>query len=412
MSRGISEPPVSEGAQPDVAAARPSDSPVDAYALQRLVDEAGCFNLFSRPVAVMAIRHQDKVVGFRSHESLHRFDVRTYPETSANVLRASNTIGEQVGYQVQHYMFIPDDYAAAPDRLAPPTPFDQSRTQRFMILNSTCIFGNGDDGFHGFGAGHTLPSMIQSRPQFSTMSNGTIITGFGKFFGQEGTFVSCGTFDPDHGFTGNVMLRVMDRRHTLGTWNSLPCIRPSATTESDITYMVIRGEAEPNDPVSPNVGPDGRQNGLIVQQSLKMLHIDCATGGREGLRARARVGLDIGRITAHVVFDPALATGTALDPVPFTAYDEFVFVDREGRTTGTFTAESSEGRVFRTLVSGYSALRFGGVGRIRGGTGCCEGIGGLMTDNSVVIFTPHVSASIYVLRIDDPDGRFRMLKSP
>jgi hypothetical protein len=32
---------------------------------------------------------------------------------------------------------------------------------------------------------------------------------------------------------------------------------------------------------------------------------------------------------------------------------------------------------------------------------------GLMTDNSVVIFTPHVSASLYVLRVHDPDGRFR-----
>ena len=29
-----------------------------------------------------------------------------------------------------------------------------------------------------------------------------------------------------------------------------------------------------------------------------------------------------------------------------------------------------------------------------------------MTDNSVVIFTPHVSASVYILRISDPDGRF------
>jgi hypothetical protein len=29
-----------------------------------------------------------------------------------------------------------------------------------------------------------------------------------------------------------------------------------------------------------------------------------------------------------------------------------------------------------------------------------------MTDNSVVVFTPHVSASVYVLRIHDPHGKF------
>jgi hypothetical protein len=37
-----------------------------------------------------------------------------------------------------------------------------------------------------------------------------------------------------------------------------------------------------------------------------------------------------------------------------------------------------------------------------------EGTEGLMTDNSVVSFTPHVSASVYVIRVNDPEGRYRV----
>jgi hypothetical protein len=170
---------------------------------------------------------------------------------------------------------------------------------------------------------------------------------------------------------------------------------------------VLRGEAVPDDPVRPNIGPDGRRLGLVVQQGLELQYCDCAATGQGGVRATSRWGERIGRITAHVTFDPASASGTPLDPVPFTAYDEFLFFNREGETIGSFTATSSEGRVFNTTLLGQPAIRFGGVGTILGGAGPFEGIEGLMTDNSMVVFTPHVSASVYVLRIPDPRGKFR-----
>jgi hypothetical protein len=119
------------------------------------------------------------------------------------------------------------------------------------------------------------------------------------------------------------------------------------------------------------------------------------------------VGQRIGKILAHVNFNPAAPGGTSLNPIPFTTFDEFTFFDRQGRTIGGFTGDSSEGRVFNILVGGQKGIRFGGTGRIQGGTGPLAGIEGFLTDNSVVIFTPHVSASVYVLRIPDPDGRFR-----
>jgi hypothetical protein len=119
------------------------------------------------------------------------------------------------------------------------------------------------------------------------------------------------------------------------------------------------------------------------------------------------VGQLIGKITAHVEFNPNAPGGSALNPIPFTTFDELEFVDTNGRAIGGFSADSSEGRVFNIKVAGQKGIRFGGVGPILNGTGPFQGIKGLMTDNSVVIFQPHVSASLYVLRLYDPEGRFR-----
>ena len=57
------------------------------------------------------------------------------------------------------------------------------------------------------------------------------------------------------------------------------------------------------------------------------------------------------------------------------------------------------------------ALRFGGFGPIKKGTGWFQGIEGLMSDNSVVGIAPHALATLYVLRIHDPDGRYRTLSA-
>jgi hypothetical protein len=119
------------------------------------------------------------------------------------------------------------------------------------------------------------------------------------------------------------------------------------------------------------------------------------------------VGPRIGKITATINFNPGWPGGSSLNPIPFTNFDEFVFTDHHNRRIGGFTGNSSEGRVFLTQISGQPAIRFGGTGQILNGDGPFQEMSGLLTDNSVVVFAPHVSASIYVLRIPDPYGRFR-----
>jgi hypothetical protein len=404
-------------ASPDVGpGAGKSPGPnINAETLQRLVDEAAHFNMFSIPdsaggsdVRIRATGRGDGVIGLRVSETLHRFDVSVQPPAPERPLRARNVVGEAAGRFTHRWMVIPDDFVAAPGREPPPTVLDPSRSQRFVMLDSVCAFGTGKDGFRGFGAGRTFPVTSDGRRQLLAVAIGNVMEGFGRFKGHDaGTYVYCGRLSFQHGFMGNVLLRVMDSQGTLHTSNSLPPLESILDPEPGVTYIVFRGEAVPSDAVTPRIGPNGQLQGLNVEQGLRLLHLDFKAKGHSGLQSVGRVGQMIGRILAQVSFDPTAPGGTALDPIPFTTFDEFTFFDREGRTVGGFTGDSSEGRVFNILVGGQKGIRFGGVGRLLSGTGPFKGIEGLLTDNSVVIFTPHVSASVYMLRIHDPDGRFR-----
>src|SRR5215203_426562 len=399
---------------PPQPAQEPGVSAPSPDAVQRLVDRAGHFNVFSLPDRNAASPGSPGPgearggSGWRIHEVLHRFDITSQAPTAQAPLRARNRVGEAVGRFTHRWMLTPDDFVAAPDREPPPTPLDPSRSQRFVMLDGTCTFGSGEDGFRGFGAGHTVPGTVNGQPQLLATAVGTILEGFGKFRGhEEGTYLYCGTLTPQRGFQGNLLLRVVDRQETFRADGPFPALEPRRDPEPGVTYLMFRGQAIPSDPVTPRIGPDGQPAGLTVVQGLRLLELDCKARGRGGVQSTDRVGALIGRITAHVNFNPAAPGGTALDPIPFTTYDEFVFLDKEGRKVGGFTGDSSEGRVFGTQISGLPGIRFGGVGQALSGTGPFEGINGLMTDNSLVLFNPHVSASIYLLRVEDPHGRFR-----
>lgn len=399
------------GASPPPGAGGATYSP---EVLQRLVDQAAHFNAFSLPDAArprVAIRGQGNngdVLGFRVCEDLHRFTIKTEAPTASRGLTASNVVGESYGRFEHRWVLAPDDFVASPGREPPPTPLDASRSQRFVMLDGVCTFGDGQDGFRGFGAGHTFPVNVGGRTQLLAATVGTILEGFGSFKGhEEGTYLHCGSLCAERGFTGNMLLRVMDSQGTLRTSGRLPALRPQALPERDITYILFRGQAVASDPVTPRLGPDGQPRGLNVVQGLRLISLNSSAEGRGGAQSTARVGQVIGKITAHVDFNPSAPGGTPLNPIPFTDVCDFNITDSRGRDIGGFSADSSEGRVFKIAVAGQGGIRFGGVGKILSGTGPFQGIQGLMTDNSVVIFRPHVSASLYVLRVHDPDGRFR-----
>jgi hypothetical protein len=404
-----------EATAPPPSEPGPRARTLSAEIVQHLVDRAAHFNMFSMPdqslsnAAILAPGSSNSVIGVRVHELLHRFAIITRPPTEETPLRARNIVGEVAGKFTHRWLVMPHDFVASPDREPPATPLDPSRSQRFVMLDSRCTFGDGEDGFRGFGTGQTMPMTVNGQPQLLVTAVGTIIEGFGKFKDhEEGTYVYCGSLAPQRGFMGNVLLRVMDQQETFRTENAFSPLEAKAVPEPEVIYILFRGQAVPADPVTPNLGPDGRPIGLIVEQGIRLLDVDFKSSGHGGLQSVDSVGQFIGRITAHVTFNPAAPGGTTLDPIPFTSYDEFVFFDRAGgQRIGSFTADSSDGRVFKTELSGSPGIRFGGVGQILSGTKAFETIRGLMTDNSVVVFTPHVSASVYVLRIHDPHGKFR-----
>lgn len=390
-----------------------SETSINAESLQRLVDQAAHFNVLSTPaansgeVAITSPGKQSNVIGFKISETLNRFVISVQHATVKKPFRAGNYVGETIGRFTHRWMLMPNDFVAVPGKEPPLTSFDPTRSQRFMMLESVCRFGDGADGFEGFGTGQTFPVIRNGNQELLVEAVGTIMQGFGKFRNcGEGTYVYCGRFSPNRGFTGNILMRVIDPQGKIYTTGSLSDIKQKPLSEPGITYLLLRGEAVPSDPVSPRIGPDGQLQGLDVEQGLRLLSIDCQANGGRGLRSTSRIGQIVGRILARVNFNPADPGGSNVNPIPFTTFDEFTIFDKDGQTIGGFTGDSIEGRVFNTLVGGQKGIRFGGIGRILDGEGPFEGIEGLMTDNSVVIFSPHVSASIYILRINDRDGKF------
>ena len=387
-----------------------------AELLQRLVDQAAYFNLHSTPdtsdsrVPIRGNGGKD-IVGLRVTESLRRFYIRTYAPDNDRPFRATNTVGECAGKFTHRWMFIPDQYSARPGSEVPPTAFDPSRSQRFMMIDGICRLGDETDGFHGFGTGKTYPSRENGRSQLLVTAIGTLVEGFGKFKGlDECTYVYCGTLDVERGFTGSLMIRAMDPQGTLRTTRTLPTIRPGPEPEPDITYVMLRGQASPTDIVAPHLGPNGEFLGMKVEQGVTMISVDSSYKGRGGLQSVTKLGPSVGKLSAEIVFDPTTPGGTWRDPIPFTTADLLTFPSDSRQPAGSFVADLVDGRVFNLEIpkgSGQKAIRFGGTGPLRDGTGVFEGVEGLMTDNSVVIFTPHVSASVYVLRIHDAEGRYR-----
>jgi hypothetical protein len=408
MSGPVSMTPPAAGAAA-LFAPNPNAPALSAEQMQNLVDQAANFNLFSRPepgifnAPITMPVDPTKVIGIRVQESLHRFRLTTLPPSEGKPLTARNIIGERVGTFSHRWLFAPADFVGTVDSDPPPTAFDSSASQRFVMRDSICKFGRGEDGFRGFGAGQTMATISPGgQPQLYATAVGTIVEGLGKFKGnEEGTYVYCGTLSPTAGFVGNIMLRVMDRNDVFRTDAELPEFEDLIENpEPDVVYILFRGQAVPSDKVTPT------QTGLIVEQGLRLYDVDLNIHGRRRLESSDATGRFIGKITANINFNPAYPGGGSLNPIPFTNQDSFVFTTDDGCQAGRFTAESSEGRVFLTQVGGQGAIRFGGVGRILSGNAPFEGIRGLMTDNSVVVFAPHVSASVYVLRIDDPKCKF------
>jgi hypothetical protein len=278
------------------------------------------------------------------------------------------------------------------------------------MLDGECEFGDGRDGFRGFGAGATFPS---TGGALLAAAVGDLTEGRGRFAGAVGTYTYCGSLSAGEGFRGSLMLRVMDPQGALQADGDLPGVESWQPVEQGVTYFILRGQKKDRRAKTAySFGADGQVNGLNVSQQLRLIDVDAAARGRGGLRSFKSVGAVVGKMNANIAFNlfsPG-APGTALAPIPFQSYNEYIFYDRDGDTVGSFVGDGGEGRTFNMELAGapgQRALRFGGFGPLMNGTGPFSGIEGLMSDNSVVGIAPHAIVTFYVLRVNDPDGKFR-----
>lgn len=383
--------------------------------VQHLLDEAAYFNLYSisKMKERIDIRSSDGsgCVGFRVHESLHRFEVKVQPPALGVGLRATNTVGEGVGSISHRWLLCPDNFAALPGCDPSLVQLDPTKSQRFVMLDGECSLGEKGDGFSGFGTGATFPS---SDGTLLAAAVGNVMEGRGRLKGLVGTYAYCGTLSKDEGFRGSFMLRVMDPQGVLRTEGTLPELQSIEWPEPHATYLILRGQKKDrNAKTSYSFGPDGQVNGLEVTQQLRLIEVDVTALGRQGLRSLKSVGPVIGKMDANIVFNlfsPG-APGTGLSPIPFQSYNQYHFYDRDGDSVGSFVGDGGEGRTFTMDLAGargQRALRFGGFGPLMKGTGAFTGIEGLMSDNSVVGVAPHAIMTFYVIRINDPEGKYRI----
>ena len=386
--------------------------------VQQLVDQAAWINMFAMPdalhspVAMYAPGNTNGVIGMRGSEVLPRFDIdMQLPSLEAGV-RAANVVGQPAGSLELRWMIIPYDFQARPDREPPATLLDWSHTQRFAIQEGTFTFGDGQDGFCSFGTGRTFPEMVGGQPQLVVAAIGNITEGFGKFTGHEGTYILSGHITPTYGFLGDIMVRVYDPDGSLRTETALPPLAPEPNPDAGTTYLMIRSQKSgPSQHSTFNLAPNGQVRGVNVPQELRHVRVGFTSQGSAGWQSEIKIGPVIGEEIGFVATNPrAPDRRTGDNPSRFQGVGDYTLFDSERRPVAGFTAQFLEGRTFdMRLVSApdQPALRFGFFGPLLSGSGYFDGVTGLLLGSTGVGISPHVFSNLYILRLNDPEGKFR-----
>jgi len=380
-----------------------------------MLDQAAYFNVIAladprQPnMPIPASGNSGGVIGTHVSSMLHRFDVAEEIPTSNKGLQATNTVGELIAQHSFRFMVIPDAYRAFPNQEPPPTRLNPSSSQRFAMMDAVFQIGKqGEDGFRSFGTGRTFPATARDHLQITAI--GAVTEGFGKFRGVQGTYIINGTLTPPDDFALQILIRIEDPTGNFITTTSLPELEPMPDVKSDSIFFAFYASVDPNHPTRWHKSPAGQILGMDVTEALRLVSLDFGEGSR-GIQSKWTLGPTVGVATSTVLLDlQDPAPGTPESPIPYqTVEGVFTFFDREGRSIGTFSGDTVEGREFMKPIPGLAlpTLVFGGLGPIRNGTGVFSGVEGSLTLVAGGSIGPHVLSDLYVLRFDDPSGKFR-----
>jgi hypothetical protein len=340
------------------------------------------------------------------NEQLQRFDVVT--EMGAQGLQAFNAISsDPVADVTIRWTPIPDNYAPSPGVSPPPTLLNPFASQRFTFINGQFSFQDRRvSGMHAFGSGRTFPA---GGGKLNLAAVIDVLQGFGGLYGLTdgtlpgATMVGNGFITPPNDLALNITLRVMDPNGQLAASAPVPpLVQAGPTPAGSGTFMFFLGEADPRRPMRL-LYSGGVPVGAQMFENLRLVRI---AFDKETLQSSTQPGPIVGTTSSllHCSFQNENTVTTAQ-----TTGGVFSFRDPQGRSLGSVCANMVEGRAFRTYLPGapYPVFRMGGFGPLFRGAGAFAGIHGMMSVNGVVSVFPPTLSNLYVLRIEDSDGRLR-----
>src|SRR5258707_13078417 len=139
---------------------------------------------------------------------------------------------------------------------------------------------------------------------------------------------------------------------------------------------------------------------------LRLVHTDFDVATSHGMRIKISEARLAGSLSFNLKFDSRYLRV----PTPFQTTDAvFNFFDREERTVSTLNANIVEGRGFMTELAGVPppVVRVVGFGPFVNGSGQFSGASGMLSINGIISISARTPSILYVLRVSDPDGRFR-----
>lgn len=329
-----------------------------------------------------------------------RFEIATEaPDTGR--LAGRNRTGTAAAALRFRWRPVPEDYVGDPDRIRalPPSPLRSDVSQRIEVFDWDLRFRGGTAGYRAYGMGRTLPG---GGVGFVL----DVLEGFGELAGLAGTVVASGGVAPDGALELMAVTRTMDPAGGPLTAPPLSPLPPAAGAEPGVTYLAFLGQVDPSHPVTLRLSLTEGILGSNVYERLLAATLDFDTAADGRLRGGSLACPVVGSVSAQLSFNPLSLC--ALSPVQ-TRRGVFELHDPAGRGLGAIYSDMIEGRSFRTGLQDMllPVFRFGGFGPIQGGTGEFAGARGIMTMNSVISVQPRTLANLYVLRLEDPDGRYR-----
>lgn len=272
-------------------------------------------------------------------------------------------------------------------------PFDEGTQERIEVREFIARFNDGASGFRAFGMGRVLPKPHAADNSWEIGAVLEVLGGWGLLADLKGTVVLFGDVDKKG---SRLQALVRFQGTSKEAWPESPerCFREESPSDFGFRCLVLVGEVDPKRPVTLRLSPC---RGILGSNVFEKLRVASVRG--DSVPEHARVGADVGSLSARLSFDP-LTLGR-ISPIQ-TRRGVFTLTDRGGQVRGAIYSDMVEGRGFRTWLSGVGppVYRFAGFGPIAGGSGEFVGVKGTMIMNSIVSVQPRTLSNLYVLKLD------------